>query len=85
MIVKDTGSGVAPEIREKLFRQMITSKGVNGTGLGVFISHSVIKAKFGGSVWFEDNPGGGSVFGISVPVEYITFEKSKEEQADEKE
>ncbi len=85
LIVKDTGSGVAPEIREKLFRQMITSKGVNGTGLGVFISHSVIKAKFGGSVWFEDNPGGGSVFGISVPVEYITFEESKEEQADEKE
>lgn len=83
ILVRDRGPGVPPEVRGKLFKQMITSKGANGTGLGVFISTTVIKAKFGGSVWLEDNPGGGSVFGISLPMEYISLRGAEGEKQNE--
>ena len=36
--VKDTGSGVKPQVKKRLFKEMITSKGTMGTGLGLYIS-----------------------------------------------
>ncbi len=72
IIVKDYGTGVPEDVKGRLFKQMITSKGALGTGLGIFISNSVIKAKFGGYMWYEDNPAGGAIFGISIPLEYVT-------------
>lgn len=77
--VRDTGCGIPKEIRSKLFKQMITSKGAQGTGLGVFISNSVIKGKFFGEMWVEDNPGGGTVFGFSIPMEYVTLSEYEKE------
>jgi len=71
--VKDTGKGVEPKVKEKLFREMITSKGTQGTGLGLYISNSVIKGKFGGSLWVDDNPEGGAIFGFSIPIENVEF------------
>ena len=65
--MEDRGTGIAPDVRNRLFRQMITNKGTHGTGLGVYISNTVIKAKFGGRMWAEDNPGGGAVFGLEIP------------------
>ncbi len=47
---------------------MTTSKGAHGTGLGLYISNAIIRGKFGGSLWFDDNPGGGAVFGIEIPL-----------------
>ncbi len=76
ILVRDHGGGVPPDIKPLLFRQMITSKGVQGTGLGVFISNSIIRAKFDGRMWLEDNPGGGSVFGISIPMDYVSFDNN---------
>ena len=75
--VRDTGSGVPEYVRNKLFKQMITSKGALGSGLGLFISNSVIKGKFYGEMLIEDNPGGGSVFGISIPLEYVVLKERK--------
>ena len=85
LMVQDNGPGVAPEIREKLFKQMITSKGANGTGLGIFISNSVIKAKFGGDIWMKDNPEGGTIFGISISMDYVKFYNLKGDEANEEE
>lgn len=73
LCVIDTGVGVPEDIKPRLFKQMITSKGTMGTGLGIYISNSVIKGKFGGTMWMEDNPGGGSIFGISIPLENVIF------------
>ena len=73
LTVKDYGTGISKNTRAKLFHQMVTSKGTKGTGLGIFISNSVIHAKFGGSMWYEDNPEGGSIMGISLPLTCVTF------------
>lgn len=69
--VKDRGKGVSPNVKEKLFRTMVTSKGTMGTGLGLYISNIVIKGKFSGSLWVQDREGGGSVFGIAIPLELV--------------
>jgi two-component system sensor histidine kinase HupT/HoxJ len=64
IFVRDTGPGVEPRVRDRLFREMITSKGTQGTGLGLYISNAVVRGKFGGSMWVEDNPGGGARGGV---------------------
>jgi signal transduction histidine kinase len=51
--VKDTGIGIDPEILPKLFEKFI-SKSYQGTGLGLFISKSIIEAH-GGRIWAENN------------------------------
>lgn len=71
--VKDRGTGVPEDIKKRLFKQMVTGKGALGTGLGIYISNSVISARFSGRMWVEDNPGGGSVFGIGIPLQYVNF------------
>ncbi len=73
LTVMDHGTGVPPEVKQRLFKQMITSKGTMGTGLGIYISNVVIRGKFGGEMWFKDNEGGGSIFGISIPRESVRF------------
>ena len=69
--VKDSGPGIPEDVKKVLFSQMITSKGAMGTGLGLFISNSFIKARFDGSIGFDDNPGGGTVFTISLPLIHV--------------
>lgn len=51
--VRDYGCGMSQEVQDKLFNEMITTKGKNGTGLGLFMSYSNIKAKFNGNITFE--------------------------------
>lgn len=70
--VKDTGPGVKPQVKRRLFKEMITSKGTMGTGLGLYISNTVVRGKFGGSMWAEDNPGGGAIFGMSIPLSAVS-------------
>lgn len=87
--VKDTGPGVDPRVRGRLFREMTTSKGAQGTGLGLYISNAVVRGKFGGSMYVEDNPGGGAVFGVCIPIENLEIRQTPyagagEEEANEK-
>jgi len=69
--IRDRGKGVSPNVREKLFKTMVTSKGTMGTGLGLYISNIVIKGKFSGNMWVKDREGGGSIFGIAIPLELV--------------
>ena len=66
--IKDYGCGMKQDIQDKLFKEMITTKGKNGTGLGLFMSYSNIKAHFGGDINFESEPGKGTIFNIVLPV-----------------
>jgi signal transduction histidine kinase len=66
--VKDTGSGIDPEIMPKLFTKF-TSKSQTGTGLGLFISKSIIEAH-GGRIWAENNKDRkGATLAFRLPLE----------------
>lgn len=67
-IIQDYGCGIPQSVQDKLFKEMITTKGKNGTGLGLFMSYSNIRAHFGGNVTFESEEGKGTKFVISIPV-----------------
>jgi signal transduction histidine kinase len=67
--IKDNGSGIDKNIQGKLFKEMITTKGKNGTGLGLYISYSIIKSQFKGDIWFESKQEEGTTFYISIPLE----------------
>ena len=66
--VKDTGSGIDPEIMPRLFEKFVT-KSEKGTGLGLYISSSIVKAH-GGKMWAENNADGkGATFAFTLPLE----------------
>jgi signal transduction histidine kinase len=65
--IKDTGKGIDPEIYPRLFTKFAT-KSITGTGLGLFISKSIVEAH-GGKMWAENNLDGiGSTFYFSLPL-----------------
>ena len=65
--VKDTGTGIDPQIIPKLFSKFAT-KSFDGTGLGLFISKSLINAH-GGKMWAKNNQDGkGATFAFSLPI-----------------
>src|SRR5215211_5902531 len=65
--IKDTGSGIDPEITPRLFSKFAT-KSQTGTGLGLFISQNIVEAH-GGKIWAENNSDGrGSTFSFSLPL-----------------
>jgi signal transduction histidine kinase len=65
--VTDTGTGIHKEILSRLFTKF-ASKSQTGTGLGLFISKSIVEAH-GGRIWGENNSNGkGATFGFTLPV-----------------
>lgn len=66
--IKDYGCGLPQKVKEKLFKEMITTKGKNGTGIGLYMSYSTIKAHFNGNITFESEEGKGTTFNIILPL-----------------
>ncbi len=66
--IRDYGPGLPKEVKEKLFKEMITTKGKNGTGLGLFMSYSNIRAHFNGNITFESEENKGTAFFIHLPI-----------------
>ena len=62
--VADTGPGIAEEIAKQLFQPFVTTKR-EGMGVGLSISRTIIEAH-GGHLWAEPNPGGGTVFHLTL-------------------
>ena len=67
--IQDFAGGLPKEVEDKLFKEMITTKGKNGTGLGLFMSYSTIRAHFNGNITFETEQGKGTTFHISIPID----------------
>jgi signal transduction histidine kinase len=68
VIIKDTGTGIQPEILPRLFSMFATGCEI-GTGLGLFISKNIVEAH-GGKIWGENNTDGkGATFVFSLPSE----------------
>jgi signal transduction histidine kinase len=71
--VRDTGNGIDPELYPRLFSKFATKSPTGGTGLGLFISKSIIEAH-GGKIWVENNPSGnglGTVFKFTLPLNEV--------------
>ena len=63
--VRDTGKGMAPEIRERIFEPFFTTR-ADGTGLGLAIARGVARAH-GGDIELDSVPGSGTTFTLSLP------------------
>ena len=66
--IKDFAGGLPKEVANKLFKEMVTTKGKNGTGLGLFMSYSNIRAHFNGNITVSSTPEVGTEFRIILPV-----------------
>ncbi len=71
--VRDTGPGIAAQDQERIFEEFQQARDTNGerpegTGLGLALSRSLIELH-GGRIWVESEPGEGSTFSFTLPVE----------------
>lgn len=65
--VTDFGEGIPEDIKERIFKEMLSTKGAKGTGLGMYISNSIITGNFGGRTWLESEVGKGTTVYIAIP------------------
>ena len=65
--LRDYAGGLPKEVQEKLFKEMITTKGKDGTGIGLFMSYSNIRAHFNGDITYSTEEGKGTIFNIILP------------------
>ena len=65
--IGDNGTGMDEETRENMFTLFFSSKGANGTGIGLFISNQVID-RHGGGIEVDSVVGEGTTFHVTVPM-----------------
>ncbi|MEJ0090438.1 MAG: ATP-binding protein [Limisphaerales bacterium] len=65
--IEDTGTGVAPEIAGKLFKDLVTFGKPHGTGLGLSICKKIVE-DHGGRIWLRNEPGRGAIFCFALPL-----------------
>jgi GAF domain-containing protein len=77
--IRDNGTGIPPEVKEKLFSPFFTTKPAGeGTGLGLSISHDIIVKQHGGSIEVDTKPGVFTEFRIILPRAGASLIKSGE-------
>ena len=77
--IRDNGTGISPEVKEKLFNPFFTTKPAGeGTGLGLSISHDIIVKQHGGSIEVNTQPGEFTEFRIVLPRAGASLIKSGE-------
>jgi signal transduction histidine kinase/ActR/RegA family two-component response regulator len=64
--IGDTGTGMGPEVKQRLFDPFFTTKGKAGTGMGLAVSFGIIR-RHEGSIEVDSEPGHGTTFKISLP------------------
>jgi PAS domain S-box-containing protein len=74
--VRDTGTGMSPEVQKKIFSSYFTTK-PQGTGLGLAGARRSIQAQ-GGEIKFESAPGKGTTFYVTLPIASAQEKKSAE-------
>ena len=67
ILIGDTGAGVSPDVKRAIFDPFVTTKGENGTGLGLWIVQGIIQ-NHNGKVSVRSTMGQGAVFKIDLPV-----------------
>jgi len=67
--ISDTGRGIRPEDRPKIFTSGFSTKpSGEGTGLGLAITRDIVVEAHGGAIDFESQPGAGTTFHVRVPT-----------------
>lgn len=74
--VRDTGPGIAPEIRGSLFEPFVSAGKKNGLGLGLALSRQTV-LDHGGDMWAEFEPGHGACFRLRLPVAEVVGRTSR--------
>ena len=75
--IRDNGTGIPPEVKEKMFNPFFTTKPAGeGTGLGLSISHDIIVKQHGGSIDVDTKPGAYTEFRIVLPRRSATLGKT---------
>ena len=64
--VEDDGVGIPEEMSEKVFEDFFSTKGTEGTGVGLLVVQKVVH-EHGGTVTFKSKPGEGTTFRIVIP------------------
>ena len=64
--VRDYAGGLPDRIKDSVFKNILTTKGTKGTGLGLYLAYSVIKGEFSGEITFESITGEGTTFYIML-------------------
>jgi CheY-like chemotaxis protein len=67
LTIADNGTGMTPEVKSRLFDPFFTTKGKGGTGMGMAVSFGIIR-RHNGSIDVESEPGRGTTFRISLPI-----------------
>ncbi|KNY25779.1 histidine kinase N-terminal 7TM domain-containing protein [Pseudobacteroides cellulosolvens] len=67
-VVRDYGKGISDDVKQKLFNQMVTTKGKDGTGLGLYISNIALHGSFNGTMGLQPNIDRGTGIFISIPI-----------------
>ena len=75
--ITDTGTGMGPEVKQRLFDPFFTTKGKAGTGMGLAVSFGIIR-RHEGSIEVDSEPGRGTTFKISLPA--VSAEPSTAEE-----
>jgi signal transduction histidine kinase len=80
--IEDTGTGIEEKDLEVIFEPFFTKKDPGkGTGLGLFVSHSIIDSH-GGKIWMESTFGQGSTIYIRLPQSTSSSKKERNETSD---
>ena len=75
--IRDNGTGIPPEVKEKMFNPFFTTKPAGeGTGLGLSISHDIIVKQHSGTIAVDTEPGKFTEFKIVLPRKAAALEKT---------
>ena len=77
VMVEDTGPGISPEIRSRLFQPFVTAGKKNGLGLGLALSRQTL-LDHGGDMWVESEPGHGARFLLRLPMSRPAMANARE-------
>lgn len=75
LVVADSGPGISHEDRERLFQPFFTAKKADGTGLGLWVSQSLVE-RYGGRISVESTPGRGTRFAVWLRCEPLPQERA---------
>ncbi len=66
--IKDNAGGIPKQFQDGIFKNILTTKGTEGTGMGLYMCYSIITGHFRGDIWFNSVEGQGTTFYIAIPI-----------------